>query len=160
MNENNQEILKFNIERATEILRLLENRRKKFLDINLALASAFGVVTGVLFPIFDICGKISVAIAILVYFLITIINIGYNLLNHTTSDIEPSLCFFRNYDWSKYNEYIFKEDYKTQIMNIHKYQENYDNLAKKTRCITLIGALFLFILFSISIIIGVIEISP
>ena len=55
---------------------------------------------------------------------------------------------------------IFKEDYKTQIMNIHKYQENYDNLAKKTRCITLIGALFLFILFSISIIIGVIEISP
>ena len=33
--------IKFNIERANEILRLYENRRKTFLEINLALLPSF-----------------------------------------------------------------------------------------------------------------------
>ncbi len=154
--------IKFNIERANEILRLYENRRKIFLEINLALLPAFSIVLGVLFNVFNVLGKIFISISICVYFIITIINIRYNLKEHKTKDVEPAICSYtRNFNISQYDtldDYPFKIDYEKQIKNLHKYQENYDMIAKKTRDYTYMGLISLLILLILSIIIDVIGI--
>lgn len=154
--------IKFNIERANEILRLYENRRKTFLEINLALLPAFSIVLGVFFNVFNVLGKISISFSICVYFIITIINIRYNLKEHKTEGIEPAICSYtRNFNFCQYetfDDYPFKIDYETQIKNLHKYQKNYDKIAKKTRCYTYNGLISLLILLIFSIIIDVIGI--
>lgn len=154
--------IKFNIERANEILRFYENRRKTFLEINLALLPAFNIVLGVFFNVFNVLGKISISFSICAYFILTIINIRYNLKEHKTEGIEPAICSYtRDFDFCQYetlDDYPFKIDYETQIKNLHKYQNNYDKIAKKTRCYTFNGLKWLLYFLIVSIIINTIGI--
>lgn len=156
------EELKFNIERANEITRLIENRRKSFLKINLALLPAFSIVLAVFSYVYNIWGLISISISMIIYFVITIRNIGINLKKNETEDIKPAICSYtRNFNISQYKDFKgfdFEGDYGKQIRNLHKYQENYDNIAKKTRSITLKGIMILLISLILSIIINVIGI--
>ena len=163
MVDNNKiEDLKFNIERANEIVRLYENRRRVFLEINLALITAFSIIFGFLFNVFNILGKIFISISICIYFIITLRNISYNLKENITKGINPAICSYtRNFNITKienFKEFPFEKDYETQLKNLHKYQENYDRIAKKTRDITFKGLKILLILLIISIIINTVGI--
>lgn len=162
MNNNYLEELKFNIQRANEITRLIENRRKSFLEINLALLPAFSIVLAVFSYVFNIWGLISISVSMSIYFGITIRNICINLRKNETDNIEPAICSYtREFDTNNINnikDFDFEDDYKKQIKNLHKYQENYDNIAKKTRSITLKGIITLLISLIISIIINIIGI--
>ena len=165
-NSNNDngyiEELKFNIERANEITRLIENRRKSFLKINIALISAFSIVLAVFSYVYNIWGLISISISMIIYFGITIKNICINLKRNETENIKPTICSYtRKFNISQYKNFKgfdFEGDYDKQIRNLHKYQENYDNIAKKTRSITLNGIMILLISLILSIIINVIGI--
>ncbi|MHA1986964.1 MAG: hypothetical protein ACW98D_10025 [Promethearchaeota archaeon] len=150
--------LKFNIERANEITRLIENRRKSFLEINLALLPAFSIVVAVFSYVFNIWGIISISFSMILYFVITIKNIWINLKESETEDINPAICSYtRNFNINQhenFQEYNFQEDYDKQIRNLHKYQENYDTIAKQTRSITLIGIIILLISLILSVILN------
>lgn len=152
--------IKYNIERANEIVRLYENRRRIFLEINLALVTAFSLVVGFLYNEFNILGKSSLTISIVVYFVITLENIHYNLKRNQTNNIEPTICSYsRGFNieiYSNFKKFDFKEDYEKQLKNLHKFQENYDKVATKTRSYTFNGIKWLIYLLIVSIIINTI----
>lgn len=150
MSKEIREDLRFNIERANEIVRLYENRQKIFLELNLALMTAYSLVLGVLFQFFNLCGKISISIAICVYFGFTLWNVKFNLKENKTLDTIETICF-KGYEGDYSN---FEDDYKNQIKNLHKYQQNYDKIAKKSRDITRKGLYVLIIGLGLSIIIN------
>ncbi len=128
------------------------------MEINLALLPAFSIVVAVFSYVFNIWGIISISLSIVLYFVITIKNIWVNLKESETEDINPAICSYtRNFNINQYEnfkEYNFKEDYDKQIRNLHKYQKNYDTIAKQTRSITLIGIIILLISLILSVILN------
>ncbi|MFX1568134.1 MAG: hypothetical protein ACFFCV_07180 [Promethearchaeota archaeon] len=161
MNKVLKEDLRFTIERANEIVRLLENRRYKFLEINLALVTAFSFLLVYILDNFNIAGKLSMLTSISIYFVFTMINIGYNLKENRTLGIRKSLCSYRDWNYKDFmkfmeniNENLFEDDYKDQIENLYEYQMNYNKIGKNTRLNTFTGLIILFFTFSISLIIN------
>lgn len=153
--------IKFNIERANEIVRLAENRRYRFLEINLALATAFSFLLVYILDNFNDAGKLSMIICIAIYFLLTLENIIYNLKENRTKGIIKTLCSNRGWKhrrflkkMNKVNDDTFKIDYKNQLINLHKYQKNYNKIGKDTRIMTLFGLCAFLATFLISIIIN------
>ena len=167
---NNQESittedLKFNIERANEIVRDAQKQVKTFLEINLALVTAFSFLFVYIMDKYtDInVSEFSWGLSIIGYFLIIVVIIIYKLTYKTTKGIKKSICFYRHWKYHNLKKnlieidtYSFKGDYKTQLLNLHKYQRNYDHCAKIIGNLTLIGILFLIISFITNIIINLI----
>jgi len=161
MCENNNEDLRFNIERANEIVRLAENRRYKFLEINLALVTAFSFLFVYILEAFNDAGKASITFSIVIYFAYTCWNIGYNLKENRTTRIKKVLCSSR--EW-KHQDFIkkikemkknqFRRDYKIQLINLHKYQRNYNKIGRKTRIYTFVGLIHFLTNFVISILVN------
>jgi len=153
--------IKFNIERANEIVRLAENRRYRFLEINLALATAFSFLLVYVLDNLNVAGKLSMIICITIYFLLTLENIIYNLKENRTKGIIKTLCSNRGWKhhrflkkMNKVDDYPFKIDYRNQLINLHKYQKNYNRIGKDTRIMTLIGLCVFLVTFLISAIIN------
>ncbi len=160
-NINIKEDLRFNISRANEIVRLAEERRYKFLEINLALVTAFSFLLVYIMDIFNAGGKLSMIISFVIYFGFSSANFIYNLRENRTKGISKSICGVRG--WKHHNfrkiminidEYSFEDDYKIQLVNLHKYQKNYNKIGITTRLLTLMGLLILLITFVISVIIN------
>jgi len=128
-NNNNQECdmkedLRFNIERANEIVRLAENRKYKFLEINLALVAAFSFLLVYILDVFNNGGKFSMIISMIIYFIFSSANLVYNLKEKRTQGIETSICSSRDWKPNEFEEkmknidnYSFKDDYIKQIEN-------------------------------------------
>ena len=160
-NNKLKEDLRFNIERANEIVRLSENRRYKFLEINLALVTAFSFLLIYILDNFNIAGKMSMITSMIIYFGLTSKNIVFNLQENRTKGIVKTLCSergWKHYEFGKImieiENYTFETDYKIQLINLHKYQKNYNKIGRETRIITLTGLMVLLITFFISIIIN------
>ena len=154
------------MKRANEIVRLSENRRYRFLEINLALVTAFSFLLVYIFDNFNDAGKWSMITSMIIYFILTLANIIYNLRENRTKGIRKSICEVRGWKYHRFGRkmmniknYNFEEDYKTQIINLHKYQQNYNKIGRNTRTITFTGLIILLITFIISITINSLELT-
>ncbi len=147
------EDLKFNVNRANEIVRLYEKQKKDFLKLNLTLITISSIIYGILLNFFNNWGILFLTISLLIIFAISTYNFIYCSIGNKTENIEPSLCFYRDYSGQMIEEFskdsVIK-DLKTQIENLHKFQKNYNRIAVKTRIITLVGIIILMILLSLS----------
>jgi len=149
--------LKFNINRANEIVRLYDQQKIYYLKLNLTLLPAYGVIYGVFLNFFNIWGILAFTIAIIVFFINSLINFRESSKANTTEVTKASLCFFKNYTnemLKGFSKGSILDDSKTQIENLHKYQENYQRIAIKTREKTLLGINLMIILFLISAIVN------
>lgn len=148
------EDLKFNINRANEIVRLYEKQKNYYLQLNIALITISSIIYAILLNSFNNCGILFLTIAIMIFFAISTYNFIYCSIGNKTENIEPCLCFYRDYTGQKIEEFSKNsviKDLKTQIKNLHKFQKNYNRIAVKTRRITLVGIIILMILLSLSL---------
>jgi len=155
------EDLKFNINRANEIVRLYEKQKYHYLNLNIALITIASIIYGILLNSFNNWGIITLTIAILAFFAISTYNFIYCSIGNKTNGIRPSLCFYKGYSCQNIKDFSkdsVLRDLKTQIYNLHKYQKNYNKIAVKTRKITLIGIIFLISLYALSILVNIIVI--
>lgn len=153
------EDLKFNINRANEIVRLYENQKRYYLNLNVALITITSITYGVIYNYLNILGIISLICSLTLIFAISIGNFYYSSKSNETGDTKPTLCFYRDNDnptLERLNKELILGDLKTQIMNLYKYQENYHNIAVSTRKNTLKVIISLLISFPASSIINLI----
>lgn len=154
---NLNEILKFNINRANEIVRLYEKQKYHYLNLNIALITISSVIYRILFDILNNTGIILLTFSLSIFFIISTINFIYCSIGNKTGSTKPTLCFYKKYNCEKIKDFSVDSilgDLRTQLNNLHKYQENYNNIAVKARIITLIGIVFLLISFTISIVVN------
>ena len=153
------EILKFNINRANEIVRLYENQRNYYLNLNIALITITSITYGIIYNYLNIGGIISLISSLIFIFAFSIGNFYFSSKSNKTQDIKSTLCFYRDNNNSLIeglNKDSILGDLKTQIKNLYKYQENYNKIAVSTRRATLRGIMILLISFPASLIINLI----
>ena len=122
------EILKFNINRANEIVRLYEKQKNRYLDLNIALITIISIIYGIFYKILNFGGIISLICSLTVIFSFSIANFYSSSKSNETKDISPTLCFYRGYDCEKIKNFRLNQnlgDLRTQLNNLHKYQKNY-----------------------------------
>lgn len=147
------EDLKFNINRANEIVRLYEKQKNYYLKLNIALITISSIIYGILLNSFNDWGIFFLTIAILIFFAISAGNFIYCTIGNKTNGIKPNLCFYNGYSCQKIKDFSKDSvlgDLKTQICNLHRYQKNYNRIAVKARIITLIGIITLIVLYALS----------
>ena len=158
--ENMIDDLKFIIERQTEIIRHAEKLTKRFLDIDLALLTAFSFLFVYALDVFNNPGKISMLISIIIFFVYSTLIFIYELSEKRTLGIEPSICSARGWKLNEFNTQLdklvgifkpesdddkitFQQDFITQIRNLYNYQENYHKVAANHNKFTFSGVLIL-----------------
>ncbi|GAI80534.1 unnamed protein product, partial [marine sediment metagenome] len=122
------EDLKFNINRANEIVRLYEKQKNYYLKLNITLITISSIIYGILLNFFNNWGIGLLTFSISIIFALSIINFIYCSIGNKTKGIRPNLCFYRGYSCQKIKDFSKDSvlvDLKTQIYNLHKYQKNY-----------------------------------
>ena len=140
---NMKEDLRFNIERANDIIRLYEDRKRVFLEINLVLVTIFSVIIGLWFEneIINDIARSWILFWFAIQLICTVINIIWNLIPNKTKNIKNTIC--KGYTDRQIDEInvgpnsiFFTNDYKQQLKNLNKFQKNYSDIASITRWIT------------------------
>ena len=148
---NIKEDLRFNIERANDIIRLYEDRKRVFLEINLVLVTIFSVIIGLWFEneIINDIARSWILFWFAIQLICTVINIIWNLIPNKTTNIKNTIC--KGYTDRQIDEInvgpnsiFFTNDYKQQLKNLNKFQKNYSDIASITRWITFY-AMILFV---------------
>ena len=135
-----KEDLRFNIDRANEIIRLYEKRRRVFLEMNLILVTVFSVTFGLWLDLefLKIASNYWLLTCFIIHLLITFSNIIWNLVPNKTREIKDTICKgYSDYQIDQLNGNSFENDYKQQLKNTQRFQDNYSNIASITRWITL-----------------------
>lgn len=142
-NPINKQDLQFNITRANEIVRLYENRKKYFLHINLALMSAFLLIYRFFWEIYRQIAKDTLTVFLLIFLFITLANILWILKRNETKNTVDTLS---KDDIGKGDNKLLlntnkniSDDYKNQLINLYRFQKNYDKIARKSKDLTLIA---------------------
>lgn len=164
MSKNNPENdiidnLKFNINRANEIVRLYEKQKQYYLNLNVALITITSITYGIIYNYLNIWGIISFICSLTSIFVISISNFYFSSKSNDTENIESTMCFYRDNNSPSIdglNKDLILGDLRNQLKNLYKYQENYHNIAVKTRKFTLIGIITLLISFPVSFIINLV----
>lgn len=148
---NMKEDLRFNIERANDIIRLYEDRKRVFLELNLVLVTIFSVIIGLWFEneIIKDTAQSWLLFWFVIQLIFTVINIIWNLIPNKTQNIKKTIC--KGYTDHQIDEInvdsnsnFFTNDYKQQLKNLNKFQKNYSAIASVTRWITF-DAMILFV---------------
>jgi len=151
-NEDTIEDWRFNINRANEIVRLYGNQTGFFVKITLSLIATYNILYVIFsillsFILLNFWGFILLTIAFLAYLTSAVITLILSTQSHNTQEIEPAFCHYK-YIFDKKGNLIednlnkirtnlssndFREDYRKQLINLLKFQQNYYKIARNAK---------------------------